>query len=372
MDERLHSFAGSGDGVFAVNAQQKIIFWNDALAGVIGMAASDAVGRPCWEVMRGISPAGEPVCSPDCPILRRARAGETLLSSDLVFHGYDGAQVPASVAHITPGHEKTAERPYLLIHLLRHTPGPTEQAGKLRIQLLGTTRVWQPNGTSVTGGAWKQKKVRCLLGYLAMQPNQRASRRQIQDALWPELDDERQRIAVDAAVAALRHCLDDTAEWRYLGGSGVYRLTEACWIDAAAFDERIHLARLELDIGRAIGLYQEALALYGGYYVADLDATEPWCLRERVRLHNLYLNAMEELGLVYESIGLSQSALMMYYRLLEVEPEHTGARRRLFRLAEDSSGALSVIRTCTWLSRRLTSELDRLATFPAPLNHDWA
>lgn len=371
MDERLLSFAGSGDGVFAVDAQQRILFWNEALAVLTSISAEEAKGRHCWEVLQGTNPTGEPVCSPNCLILRRARAGETLLSSDLVLRNRDGEPVPTSVAHISPGHEKTATEPYLLINLLRHIPGPPEQAGKLRIRLLGTTKVWLPDGTPVSGGAWRHKKVRCLVGYLAMQPNQRATRTKMGADLWPELEKEQQQAALDPTISALRHCLQDTDEWRYLGGSGVFRLTESCWVDAAAFDERIHCARLALDAGHAIGLYQEALALYGGYYAADLDALEPWCLQERARLHNLFLAATEELGLLYEAVGLEQAALTMYYRLLEVEPDHAGARRHLFRLAEHPGGAIAAIRTCTWLSRRLTSELNNLASRTSLADADW-
>jgi PAS domain S-box-containing protein len=360
MDERLLSFAGSADGAFAVDAEQRIVFWNESLAGLLGIAEEEALNRPCWEVLQGSDRDGQMLCSPDCPTLQRARAGETLLSSELVLRHRHGGLVPTRVAHISPGHEKTAMRPYLVVHLLRHTPGPAEQAGKLRIQLLGTTRVWQADGTLVMGGAWKNKKVRCVLGFLAMQPRQRATRRQIQEALWPQLADEAQRAALDVALRGLRGCLDDVTGSRFIGGKGVFRLSERCWIDAVAFDQRIHCARLELDAGRAIGLYQEAVALYGGYYMADVDAMEPWCLVERQRLHLLYLAALEELGLLYESVGLRQSALTTYYRLLEVEPEHGGARRHLFRLADRPGESIAAVRTCTWLARTLASELERL------------
>lgn len=360
MDERLLSFAGSGDGVYAVDAEQRVVFWNEALAAMLGISVEEAAGRRCWEVLQGTSREGEPVCAPNCPTLRRARAGETLLSSELVLRNRDGSQVPTRVAHISPGSERTAEQPYLLIHLVRHTPGPPEQAGKLRIELLGQTRVWLPDGTRVAGGGWRTKKVRCLLGYLAMQPQQRATRAQLQAALWPDLDEKQQRVALNAAIAALRHCLEDTGNWRFLGSNGAYRLSDNCWIDAIAFDRRIHHARLELDVGQAIGLYQEALALYGGYYVADLDAMEPWCRRERARLHNLFLAAQEELGLLYESAGMKQAALTTYYRLLELEPDHNGARRHLFRIAEPPGDAIAAIRTCTWLAQTLSSEMKRL------------
>jgi DNA-binding SARP family transcriptional activator len=360
MDERLLSFAGSGDGVFAVDSEQRILFWNNALAGLLGISAEDALHYPCWQILQGRGYQGEPFCAPDCPLHRRARLGETLVSTELVLRSRNGTRLGTRISHISPGHERAAEEPYFVVHLVRQIAEPAEQAGKLRIQLLGQTNVWLPGGTLVSGGAWANKKVRCLIGYLALQPNLRATRAQMQADLWPELEEKQQRAALNDALAALRHCLEDSHPWRYLGGNGVLRLTGECWVDAAAFDRRIHCARLQLDVGEGIGCYQEALALYRGYYASDLDSMEPWCLDERARLHALYLAAMEELGLLYESVGLKQAALTMYYRLLEVEPEHAGARRHLFRLAGQPGESIAVVRTCTWLARTLSSELDRL------------
>lgn len=361
MDERFAAFAGSKDGVVAIDARQRIIFWNEAMATLFRVAPEEAIGCQCWELLQGRTPAGVHICSPACPFARAARQGETVQAMDLVLHDDGGRRLPVTVASISPGNERAAADPFYLLHIFRYTPQPGERAGKLNIQLFGPTRVRLADGRAVALIGQQKRKLRCLLAFLALKPHEQAADAEIQAALWPEAPQQRQISLLQATVAALRDLLGDTGQPRYLlGDGGGYRLSDACWVDAGAFDRRIHRARLELDVARAIILYQEAIALYDGCYADDLEQLEPWCVAERRRLHSLLLSAMEELGLLYESVGLDQAALMAYYRLLEINPEHRGACRHLFRLTEPPADPILALRTCNWLKRTVTSDLNRL------------
>ena len=59
----------TGDGVFAVDQDQRIIFWNEGAANILGFISDEVIGRYCFEVVRGISEAGQVNCGPDCPVL---------------------------------------------------------------------------------------------------------------------------------------------------------------------------------------------------------------------------------------------------------------------------------------------------------------
>ncbi len=58
------------DGVFAVNAQQKIVFWNSGCAQLFGTPANEALGRPCCQIVRGKDPTGQPFCGGGCCMSR--------------------------------------------------------------------------------------------------------------------------------------------------------------------------------------------------------------------------------------------------------------------------------------------------------------
>jgi DNA-binding CsgD family transcriptional regulator len=65
----------SGEAVFAVDADLRVVSWNSAIEELTGVAASDALGQPCWLVLRGQSPSGALLCHRDCSVTRYARKG---------------------------------------------------------------------------------------------------------------------------------------------------------------------------------------------------------------------------------------------------------------------------------------------------------
>lgn len=56
----------TADGIYAVDAEQHIIYWNDACAQLLGVSTKEAIGRPCSDVVRGKNSAGQPLCGGGC------------------------------------------------------------------------------------------------------------------------------------------------------------------------------------------------------------------------------------------------------------------------------------------------------------------
>lgn len=63
------------DGVFAVDPDERIIFWNPACEQLLGIPAREVLGRPCSAVLRGTDPWGNPTCKPGCEVARLSRGG---------------------------------------------------------------------------------------------------------------------------------------------------------------------------------------------------------------------------------------------------------------------------------------------------------
>jgi len=64
------SLSQSLDGVFAVDAKQRIIFWNTACEQLFGISSKVALGRPCSEVVRGKDSLGDTFCRGGCCVAR--------------------------------------------------------------------------------------------------------------------------------------------------------------------------------------------------------------------------------------------------------------------------------------------------------------
>ena len=73
--ELLAAFDRSGDGVYAVDHDQRIVFWNAQAQRLLGHSASEVMGKHCYDVIAGGDHLGHPFCGSDCPVIECARKG---------------------------------------------------------------------------------------------------------------------------------------------------------------------------------------------------------------------------------------------------------------------------------------------------------
>jgi DNA-binding CsgD family transcriptional regulator len=65
----------SGDGLIAFDRELTVSAWNAAAERLTGICAAEAVGRKCWDVLRGTDGRGNVVCHRGCAGAREALAG---------------------------------------------------------------------------------------------------------------------------------------------------------------------------------------------------------------------------------------------------------------------------------------------------------
>jgi DNA-binding CsgD family transcriptional regulator len=75
--DALDVIARSATAAFAVDANDRIIYWNAGAEKLLGHAAKDALGRYCHEVLSGNDPFGNLYCSAQCPIVALMKTGTT-------------------------------------------------------------------------------------------------------------------------------------------------------------------------------------------------------------------------------------------------------------------------------------------------------
>ena len=85
----------SGLALFQTSRSGRIVEWNPAAERLAGIRARDAVGRNCWEVIRGRDAHGGLVCHRGCSVARLAREGWPVRCTDLHVH------LPSGVEHLT-------------------------------------------------------------------------------------------------------------------------------------------------------------------------------------------------------------------------------------------------------------------------------
>lgn len=76
---------GSGDPLFVVDEELRIVAWNAAVEALTGVPAEAAVGNACWSVVGGLAEDGAVVCHAGCALAREAfqRRGASSQSLDV-------------------------------------------------------------------------------------------------------------------------------------------------------------------------------------------------------------------------------------------------------------------------------------------------
>jgi diguanylate cyclase (GGDEF)-like protein/PAS domain S-box-containing protein len=93
-------FDNLSDGVYVVNADRRIVYWNHAAREITGYTAEEALGLSCRELLSHTDESGQPACGPRCPLLSTFRDCHPR-DGKLWFRHKDGRQIP-TVTRTTP------------------------------------------------------------------------------------------------------------------------------------------------------------------------------------------------------------------------------------------------------------------------------
>jgi len=75
----------SGDALFGFDDELRVISWNDAAEELTGIPASEAIGRPCWDILCGVDHRGGLVCHKGCSGARLARQGWPVSAQEMLI-----------------------------------------------------------------------------------------------------------------------------------------------------------------------------------------------------------------------------------------------------------------------------------------------
>ncbi len=196
----------------------------------------------------------------------------------------------------------------LLTELPPETPYP------LAVNALGPIEIVR-DGHTVSDSDWtKRVRVRELLSILVEQRS--IARSGAAAILWPDMSTVKASSNLRVTLSHLQNVLQpdrdvDTAPSFIQVRSTEFALSVDVEVDVDTFDELLQRAGTTDLAGaraEAIGLYRQALALYRGPYMADLDA--PWAAITRLRLDSAARTAMSRLGALELARGEPEEALI--------------------------------------------------------------
>ncbi len=92
------------DGVYFVDAQRTIVYWNKGAELITGYQAQEVVGSSCADnILVHVDEYGQELCTGFCPMLL-AMGDMKSRQADVFLHHKDGHRVPVTV-HVTPIHD---------------------------------------------------------------------------------------------------------------------------------------------------------------------------------------------------------------------------------------------------------------------------
>ncbi len=117
MADPLDFLSNTADGVLAVDAQGRIVLWNEAAETILGYSAREVLGKPCCEALKGRDAAGNRLCHAACHVLTMVGAGERVNNYDMETRTKAGRPIWLNVSILAiPGSRRGQE---ITVHLFR-------------------------------------------------------------------------------------------------------------------------------------------------------------------------------------------------------------------------------------------------------------
>ena len=224
------------------------------------------------------------------------------------------------------------------------------EVAQVELRVLGTLRLTAPDRPDVARLTHQARRA-ALLVYLATATPRGAHRRDKLHALiWPELDQDRARGALNQAVYVLRAALG--AEAIVPRGNGALALTDVVWCDAVAFEAALDAGNL----AEALALYRGDLL--DGFFISDAPEFERWLEAERERFRRRASEAAWALAETRAAQGDAVEAERWARRAADLIPADEAVVRRLMTFLRGLGDRAAALRAYEALVARLRQEYE--------------
>ena len=188
-------------------------------------------------------------------------------------------------------------------------------------------------GTREVAGSNIRRKVLAILCYLLTRPDASATRDQVLEAMWPDLDPEVATNSLNQTLYFLRRVFeDDYAE--DLSPGYVHHEGDVIWLDPELVSSRTARCRSlirELPVRPSPDDVSRLAVMYRGRFALDFEYEE-WASTYRESVHAGYLEVVERSLLEDVATGHHDRAITIARRALEVDPYSDQIEVSLLRL----------------------------------------
>jgi DNA-binding SARP family transcriptional activator len=188
-------------------------------------------------------------------------------------------------------------------------------------------------GTRTVLGSTVRRKVLAMLAYLLTRPDLAATRDQVLDALWPELDPETAVNSLNQTVYFLRRVLEENY-MDDLSPGYVHHDTDVVWLDPGLVTSRsVECRRFLRDLSPRPSPddVDRLTLLYRGRFALDFEYEE-WAAAYRDTLHATYLEIVERSVMDDLTAGHYDRGIAMARRAIDVDPSAEQIEVCLLRL----------------------------------------
>ncbi len=237
-----------------------------------------------------------------------------------------------------------------------------------RVELLGGIRVWTEDGEEVV---LRSRKALYLLVYLALSPDNSASRERLLDLFWPELDEAAGRDNLSTTLSLIRRALvpfeREGVSPLQADRQSLSLRRDALTTDVEEFEATLQQVERTAETPERRALLEKALALYKGAPLPGLYAD--WAVEVQDRLASRYADALRSLLQLLLHTEDFEPALEFAARAIAADPYDETAYRIKMRVYAALERPAAARETYQILLQRLQEDLQ---ASPSPTTQELA
>ena len=150
--------AATADGGIAIDAEGRIVLWNQAAENMLGYAVREAVGRPCCDLLMGHDDEGNRLCCRRCDVMDLVTMRDPVYNFDLRTRTKAGSTIWVNVSTLMVSSNGMGD---MTVHLLRDVTATREILALIR-ERLSTPAPLVPAAAREGNGALTRRELEIL------------------------------------------------------------------------------------------------------------------------------------------------------------------------------------------------------------------
>ncbi|MCP4181976.1 MAG: hypothetical protein GY761_01445 [Hyphomicrobiales bacterium] len=321
--------AYTSDPAFSLDDEMCVTGWNDGARELLGYTDSEICGMTCAKVLQAFYLTGEPLCSMLCEGRSCIISGKKWGINNCLVRHKNGEMIPTRISSLVlpieariPHSKETVA--VIILHKVQSETVEAAPENPLRIFALGTFAL-AVSGKGLNVENWKRKKAITVLKCLISHLNKPVHRERLIEWIWPDADPDKSWARLKVTVSYLRQALREggvNADIIETKGQSYLLRSNLVWIDSDEFCALVSKGREMLranDLAGAKKHLEDAESLYRGEFIED-EPYSDWCIIERERLREIYLELLDSLAICYIETGSYTTAARICRTALSSDP----------------------------------------------------